>query len=400
MENLERQSLVKSLGRNVIALGLVSFFSDLSTETITPILPLFLVGVLGASYTTVGLIEGSADFLIGMLRVISGWYSDKMERRKPFVTIGYTSAVFVKPLIAFAQTPLHVLGLRLAERAGKGIRGAPRDALVADSVDKSILGRAFGFRSAMDTSGAVGGALLSLALISVLAGNASTVYRTIFILAALPALISAAIAIFLVREVRKSDPQPIAKSFALGLRSFSPRLKFFLLTVSFFSLGNFSLAFFILRAKSLGIPDSQTILLFLLFNIVHALAALPFGELSDKIGRRKVITMGFAIFSAVCMGFAFSTSIVEIAISFAAYGLFMATYEGVPKAYISEISKQEYKATALGTVATVTAVLSLASSLMGGFLWDSFGPASAFTYGAAMGLVALALFGAGSKFVE
>lgn len=398
---MRNQTLVKSLGRNVIALGLVSFFSDLSTETITPILPLFLVGVLGASYTTVGLIEGSADFLIGMLRVLSGWYSDKMERRKPFVTIGYTSAAFVKPLLAFAQTPLHVLGLRLAERAGKGIRGAPRDALVADSVDKSVLGRAFGFRSAMDTSGAVGGALLSLAFISVLAGNASTVYRTIFILSALPALVSATIAIFFVREVRKRNPQSVVtKSFSLGLRSFSPSLKFFLLTVSFFSLGNFSLAFFILRAKSLGIQDSQTISLFLMFNIVYALAALPIGEISDKIGRRKVITIGFAIFSAVCIGFAFSTNIVELAISFAAYGLFMAVYEGVPKAYISEISKEEYKATALGAVATVTAILSLASSLIGGFLWDSFGPVSTFTYGVAMGLIALALFGAGSKFVK
>ena len=391
------QMNLKGLARNVIMLGLVSFFSDLSTEMITPVLPLFLVGVLGASYVLVGLIEGSADFLIGMLKFISGWYSDKMGRRKPFIVLGYLSGAFVKPMLGLAQAPLHYMGLRLAERAGKGIRGTPRDALIVDSVDKSVLGRAFGFRSMMDTSGAIAGAVSSLVLVAVLVGEPSSVYRTMFVISALPAFISGALALVVVKEVKRTL-KVNKKSFFAGLKSFDGKLKFFIFTVGVFSLGNFTLAFFILRAKALGIPDSQTVLLFLLFNIVYAAAAIPFGELSDKIGRRKVVSLGFAIFSLACLGFAFSADIVQIAVSFAVYGLFMGVFGGVPQAYVSEIAVQEYKATALGVQATVSAVLTLASSVIGGFLWDSFGASAVFGYGATMGLVALVLFGLGSRF--
>jgi len=384
---------------NVVVLGLVSFFSDLSTEMITPVLPLFLVGVLGASYTIVGLIEGSADFLIGMLKFVSGWYSDKMERRKPFIVLGYFSGAFVKPMIALAQAPLHYMGLRLAERAGKGIRGTPRDALIVDSVDNSVLGRAFGFRSMMDTAGAVAGAISSVVLIAVLVGEPSSVYRTMFVISAIPAFISGAFALFVVKEI-KGAIRVDKKSFLAGLRSFNKKLKFFILTVGVFSLGNFTLAFFILRAKSLRIPDSQTVLLFLLFNIVYAVAAIPFGELSDRIGRRQVVTLGFAIFSIVCLGFALSGNIIQIAVSFAVYGLFMGIFGGVPQAYVSEIAVQEYKATALGVHATVSAGLTLTSSIIGGFLWDAFGASAAFGYGAAMGLFALMLFIVGGRFIK
>lgn len=393
-------NIVRSLGRNVIALGLVSFFSDLSTEMITPVLPLFLVGVLGASYTIVGLIEGGADFVIGMMKVVSGWYSDKMEKRKPFIVLGYLSGAFIKPMIAFAQTPLHYMGLRLTERAGKGIRGTPRDALLADSVDKEILGRAFGFRSAMDTFGAVAGAVSSLLMIAILAGEPSSVYRTMFVISAVPAFVSGAIAIFVVKEVKRVSPQLNKKTFFAGMKSFNARLKLFIFTIGFFSLGNFTLAFFILRAKSLGITDSQTILLFLLFNVVYAIMAVPFGELSDRIGRRKVISLEFALFSAVCLGFAFSVDIIQIAVSFAVYGVFMGIFGGVPQAYVSEIATQEYKATALGFLATVSAVLALASSVIGGLLWDSFGASIAFGYGAAMGFISLLLFGLGNRLVK
>ncbi len=390
---------VRGLARNIIVLGFVSFFSDLSTEMITPVLPLFLVGVLGASYVLVGLIEGSADFLIGMLKFVSGWYSDKMERRKPFIVLGYLSGAFVKPMISLAQVPLHYMGLRLAERAGKGIRGTPRDALIVDSVDKSVLGRAFGFRSMMDTAGAVAGGVSSLVLIAVLAGEPSSVYRTMFVISALPAFVSGALAIFLVKEVKRTI-QVNKKTFFAGLKSFNGKLKFFIVIAGVFSLGNFTIAFFILRVRSLGIPDNQTVFLFLLFNIVYAVTAIPFGVLSDRIGRRRVLALGFAMFPIVCLGFAFSADIVQIAVSFAVYGLFMGVFGGVPQAYVSEIAAQEYKATALGVLAMVSAVLTLASSVIGGFLWDSFGASAVFGYGAAMGLVTLVLFGLGSRFIN
>lgn len=391
-----RRVLRAGLPLNVVALGATSFFGDLSTEMITPILPLFLVGVLAANYSLVGLIEGGADALLSLLRLASGWYSDKLGRRKPFLVIGYAPTAFLKPLLSLAQTPLHYLAIRLPERAGKGWRGAPRDALVADSVDKGSLGKAFGFRSAMDTAGAVVGSLVGLGLLSFLVGDVSSVYRTMFVISALPAGISVLIVLVFVKEKHSPDPEVEARSeprsFLRGVKSFDPQLKLFLLAVGLFSLGNFNLAFFLLKAGEVGVGANLVVFLFVLFNIAYATLALPAGVLSDRVGRRGVILLGLGLFSLTSIVFLFSKGLPMLIGAFALYGGFMAVFEGVPKAYVAEIATPEYRATALGALATVTAIMTLPSSLIAGLLWDSLGSTATFTFSATLATITFTIF--------
>jgi len=251
------------LTTNVLVLGIVSLLADLSSEMIQPILPLFLVGVLGTSYTIVGLIEGSSDATTSIVKVISGWYSDRFSRRKPFVVAGYLPTAILKPLLYFVQTPLQVLAIRVSDRFGKGIRGAPRDALIAESVDKENLGKAFGFHRALDSLGAVLGSFLGFVLLMAIVGISSDVYRIIFVISALPAIVSVIVGQVFIKEVKpivntRSRKKHI--TFLQGIRSFDSKLKFFLFVSSIFAFANFNISFFVLKAKDTGLSDTDVVL--------------------------------------------------------------------------------------------------------------------------------------------
>lgn len=399
------------LVRNILALSIVSLLADLSTEMILPILPLFLVGTLGATYSFVGLVEGSSDAVSSLVNVISGWYSDRFGRRKPFIVLGYLPTAILKPLFYFVQTPLQVLGIRIPERVGKGFRGAPRDALIAESVDKKDLGKAFGFHRAFDTVGAVIGSFLGFVFLFIITSdgrNSSDAFRLIFVISAIPAAISVVVAQFYVNEKGRSlDKDTIERqqgkqqqqqnnkkiNFLTGIKTLDIKLKYFIIVSSVFALANFNLSFFILRAKSIGISDTNILLLYTLFSITYAGISYPFGAVSDRIGKYKVVMIAFVVFIIASVGFAFfSSSLFNIVILFAVLGIYMGIFDGSQKAYITEIAHPSYKATALGIVGTLTGIITLPSSLAAGILWDKFGPVAAFVFASAIASIALGMF--------
>jgi MFS family permease len=384
------------LTANVLALSIVSLLADFSTEMIQPILPLFLVGVLGASYAVVGVIFGSADSVVSIVKVFSGWYSDRVGRRKPFTVGGYAPTAFLKPLLYFVQSPLQVFAIWLSDRFGKGVRGAPRDALIASSVDKKDLGKAFGFHRALDTTGAVIGSFFGFVFVTVIAGNVSQVYRTIFVISSIPAIVSVVVGQVFVHETSGNKAsmgsEQKAKLFG-GFGSFNPRLRVFLLVSSVFALSNFNLAFFILRASSEGISSAVILLLYTLLNVAYAGVSYPFGVVADKLGRQNVVMMGYVAFVITALGFAILPgSLVNSILLFVLYGIYMGISDGSQKSYVSEIADPAYRGTALGTVATLTGLIMLPSSILAGALWDIYGPSVTFEFGAGAALVALALF--------
>ncbi len=387
----------KFLTTNVLVLSIVSLLADLSTEMIQPILPLFLVGTLGASYAIVGLVEGSSEATTSIVKVISGWYSDRFSRRKPFVVTGYLPTAVLKPLLYFVQTPLQVIAIRVPDRIGKGIRGSPRDALIAESVKKQDFGKVFGFHRAFDAFGAVLGSLIGFIFLMMITGSSSDIYRTIFVISAIPAIVSVIIAQAFVKEVKLTVTPKSEKShstFIQDVRSFDSRLKFFLIVSSIFAFANFNISFFILRAKDTGLSDTNVVLLYVLYNIAYTVVSYPFGSFADKIGRDKVILMGFGVFIFATLGFAFfSTSLLNVIMLFAVLGVYIGIFDGSQRAYISEIAHPALKATALGTVSTLTGLITLPSSLVAGLLWDRFGFAATFEFGAIVALIAVTSFG-------
>lgn len=389
------------LATNVLALSIVSLLADFSTEMIVPILPLFLVGSLGASYSIVGLIEGSADSTSSLVKVFSGWYSDKFGKRKPFIVSGYLPTAILKPLLFFAQTSLQVFAIRIPERIGKGVRGVPRDALIAESVEPHEYGKAFGFHRMFDTLGAVIGSFSGFIFVIMITGNADSIYREIFVISSIPAFASVVIGQVFVKEKKlhvkqeKVEPQePRQKvSFLQSMKSLDKRLKMFLAVSAIFALANFNISFFILKAKVVGVSDTNILLLYVLFNVLYAVVAYPFGILSDKIGRDKVVMMSFVAFILTCIGFAFvATSLVNIVILFASLGVYMGIFDGSQKSYISEISSPSYKATALGAMATLTGIITLPASLIAGLFWDRVGSTTTFEFAALVSIIALIMF--------
>ena len=374
-------------GRNIFFSGLVSFFMDVSSEMIYPLVPLFLANVLGVNKSVIGLIEGIAESTASLLRVFSGWLSDRLGRRKHLMALGYGIAALSRPVMATAASWQQVFSARFIDRLGKGIRTAPRDAIIADSTPASRLARAFSFHRAMDTMGAVAGPALAFLLLGLFADS----YRVVFWLSMVPAA-AAVIAIFLFIEEKRetlaapSDgPRPV-----LGRLDW--KAKSFIGIASIFALGNSSDVFLILRAGQLGVPTVMVPIVYLLFNLVYALSSVPAGMAADRFGRKRVILIGFLLFAAVYYGFAVAGSAQAVWLLFALYGIFMGLTEGIQKAFLATIIPADFKATAFGVYATCTGVAIFPASLIGGWLWEAVSPAATFYFGAATAAASALLF--------
>jgi MFS family permease len=370
------------LPRTVVALGAVSLLTDLSSEMIYPLLPVFLSTVLGAGPLAIGAIEGAAESVAALLKLASGWWSDRLPRRKPLVVFGYGIASLVRPLVGLAQGVGQVLAIRLLDRVGKGIRGAPRDALIADAVEPSQRGRAYGFHRAADHTGAVAGPLVAYALLTW--GDISL--RTVFLLAAIPA---AAAMIALLVGVRESA-RDVATGKAPNLKRSGLDRKFwaYLVVLLVFTLGNSTDALLILRANELGVPVALIPILWAVLHVVKAISSTPGGALSDRVGRRPLIIGGWLVYAAVYLGFALASTTWHAWALFIAYGLYFGMTEGVEKALVADLVPANVRGAAFGWYNLTIGLAALPASLIFGGLWQLYGAATAFGVGASLALVA------------
>jgi MFS family permease len=375
---------LRGISRNVLALGWVSFFTDLASEMLYPVMPLFLVGTLGASPAILGLVDGLAEGISSGLRWIAGALSDRWRRRKPVIFIGYFVSALSKPLMGLAAVlgwPMFLVG-RTADRLGKSIRTSSRDALIADSTEDEYRGKAFGFHRTMDTCGAILGPLAALAVIVAIAGAHATFsarwgggghaisrlpLARLFYLAIIPGLLSAATVLVFVREIR---PQKTSTGKPPAIIQSFPR-PFWMLIVAngVFSLGNSSDTFLILRSGEIGLGFGAIILAYVLYNTIFAATATPLGAISDRVSRKGVVAVGWIVYAAVYLGFAVWPSRVTPWVLLATYGLYQSLTDGVAKALVSDLVPSEQRAGAIGLFYTVSGVGQLLASLLAGAIW-------------------------------
>lgn len=388
------------LERNVFFTGLVSFFMDFSSEMIYPLVPIFLSSVLGVNKSIIGLIEGIAESTASLLKVFSGWFSDRIGKRKIFMIAGYGISTLSRPIIALSALWGHVLVFRFIDRFGKGIRGAPRDAIIAESTPIKNLGRSFGFHRGMDTLGGVAGPAVAFLLLSVFIGN----YRLVFWLSIIPGIIAVMIIVFFIKE-QKSKRAEIQESDAsellapgesprrLAFRAkFDWRFKAFVAIATLFAIGNSSDVFLILKATDTGIKETQIPILYLSFNFIYALTSVPAGILSDRIGRKRIILAGFILFGFIYWGFASASEQKHIWGLFLLYGIFMGLTEGIQKAYLGTIIPDKFRATGYGIFNTFTGLAIFPASVIGGWLWDKYGSHATFYYGSITAFLSAFLF--------
>jgi MFS family permease len=378
-------SLFTGISSSAVIIGFVSLLSDISGEMIYPILPMFLRDTLHAPATVVGLIEGVAIGVSNAIGGVSGWISDRIGRRKPVAFAGYVLTAVVRPVMAAAQVWPVVLGARFVERFGKGIRNAPRDAMLAESTEPQYRGRAFGFERAMDSAGAVLGPLLALALVGWVGLGA----RSIFLLSGIPAMLAA----LLILAVRERPEQIVtgSKKLSLSLADTTREYKRLILIVTVFGIANSANALLILRAEDLGLASQWTILAYALYNLVSTFAAMPAGAASDKFGRRNLLIIGYGVYALSYLGFAVADSAWMVWPLFALYGLFPALTEGVAKAMAVDTAGRAGRATAIGIFATVNGVTQIAASYIGGVLYDRVNPQATFYFGAAISAIAVVM---------
>jgi MFS family permease len=373
---------LKGISGNVLVLGLVSLFTDISSEMIYPLLPLFLTSVLGGGPAFLGVIEGVAESTSSVIKLVSGIMSDRVKRRKGMVLWGYGISSLARPLIALASSPLAVLFIRFADRVGKGVRTSPRDALIADSVDPSMRGKAYGFHRSMDHAGALIGPLVATVLLAWFVKD----LRTVFLLSTIPGGIAVFLIILKVRETapatEKKDNGNLLKSVPKG------GLRRYLLILFLFTLGNSSDTFLLLRAGQLGVAVERIPLLWTFFHLVKMLSTMPFGVLSDRIGRRGVIIAGWGVYALSYLGFALATNWLHIWLLFAFYALFYGLTEGVEKALLADIAEPSERGAAFGWYNFAIGAGALPASVVFGLIWQRFTPLAAFGFGALLALIA------------
>lgn len=375
--------LLRGMGANVVALGTASFFTDFAAEMVFPLLPSLVVVTLGAAPWVLGLIEGGADALSSLLRIPSGWLSDRVRKRKLFILVGYGISAAARPIYAAVTAAWHVLAIRYLDRLGKGLRLASRDALIADSCEPEVRGKAFGFQRAMDHLGAALGPLVAALLLSF-----KVPLPTVFLLTAIPAFLVLAVIAAAVRDVPvRTAPPPLR----LGLRPFGPTFKLFLLAVVVFMLGNSSDAFILLRAADSGIPPAFVPLLWTGLSLIRMLGSVPAGILADRWSRRGVVFLGWLVFAAAYAGLAFATTPLPFVLLVAFYGLYHPLGESVLRALVADFAPAQMRATAYGMFHFTVGLAALPASLGFGLLYKAVSPASAFLTSAGLAFMAALL---------
>ncbi len=390
---------VWGVSRNVFWLGWVSFFTDVSSEMIFNVFPLFLSHVLGLGATFIGLIEGLGDSAASMLKIMSGWASDRLGQRKGLTTVGYALSTIAKPFLLLASSGGVALAIRFFERSGKGIRTAPRDALVADSTTPEAMGRAFGFHRALDTSGAVVGIAIAALVVYLMQRWELTLklptFEWLVIIGVIPAVLAVLVIIFFVHEERVSRHKPEAMGAAASGRGFDRRFKLFLAVMVLFTLGNSADIFLVLRASSIGLSPLHILLMLIPLNLVYAATSYPFGRLSDRIGRKRVIIAGWGIYALTYLGFALASEswhVIYVILLFVLYGVYYGAAEGVTRAFVADIVPKERRGTAYGLYHGSIGLSLLLASVIAGVLWEAISPEATFIFGAAMAAAAMAGF--------
>jgi MFS family permease len=391
---------IRQLPRNVWVVTLTSFLTDISSEMIFNLLPLFLANVLGVRMVGIGLIEGIAESTASLLKIISGWFSDRVGERKRLAVAGYAISALAKPFLLIVTTWWGVFGVRITERVGKGVRTAPRDALIADSIDESHRGLAFGLHRAGDTAGAVVGLLLAMGVVWASQSGALSLSRETFQRAVWISIVPASLAVVVLalwaRETAVSHPKREAPH--LSWQGFDQRFRRFLLVLVLFTLGNSADAFLILRAQERGAGILGILGMLLMFNLLYTLLAGPLGSLSDRIGRRKVMIGGWLFYGVLYLGFGLATAVWHIVLLYALYGVYYGAVEGTARAYVADIVAKEQRGTAYGLYHASVGLAALPASLIAGLLWQGlgrwpgFGPGAPFFFGALMALTAVLLF--------
>jgi MFS family permease len=379
----KKRSGIFGFNRNIFFTGLTSFLTDTSVKMVYSVMPMFLMSI-GASKTGLALIEGIAESTSALVKVLSGFWSDKTGRNKPFMLAGYGLSALIIPLYTFVVSPTHVLILRFIERFGKGIRTAPRDSLIAGSIPDGESGRSFGLQKAMDNSGAIVGPLIAFAMLSLVPGN----YRMIFFVAGLPALLAILVLILGIKEARKNRHELFVK---FHFKDFPAKYYFFLIIVFFFTLGNSTDALLMIKANDVGIKVALIPLVYMVTNVISVFASIPVGSLADRVGKEKILIAGFLIYAIVYFGFGVTTSMRAIIALFALYGLYSAATDGIQKAFISDMIDNNKKGTGLGIYNALLGVTLLPASLIAGFLYDKVNSSVPFYFGAATALVSAIL---------
>lgn len=374
----------QGLTRNVVILGFVSLLNDAASEMIYPLLPVFLTSVLGAGPAVLGMIEGIAESTASLLKLYSGYLSDRVKRRKGWVVAGYSISNVIRPLIAFAGSWVQVLVLRFSDRVGKGLRTSPRDAMIADSTPPEFRGMAYGFHRAMDHGGAIVGPLLATGLLLLYQDNISAVFLFSFI----PGTLAVVLLLVGLRE-REAAPGTGGSTFSFrsAWTEMPDGFRKYLLIMLMFTLGNSTDAFLLVRAQKLGVPIALLPTIWVALHVVKMAVSVPGGMLSDRLGRKRVIVAGWVVYALVYWGFAFASRQWHVWALFAAYGIYFGLTEGVEKALVADLAPAHLRGSAFGLYHLTVGIGAFPASLIFGLVWEGFGASAAFGMGAGLALL-------------